>query len=266
MKYITKSCCMEYYNLQDNSENESYLVGRITNNNYSKWSDKIETFVRICVYYAYSWKFYPDGRLVLQADDRNKELSDFEWRGKDDCGHLEYRSLDSMLIDWLDELKLNEGSYDFTEEIKLIESEIKSKERIFDRVLGDYMKSDVALNSSFFDFVPDKGTTYRDVLMDYKRLLETINGDKLHFCYDLILLPDCKNHSPILAYGRFRDFQQVCNEDKWLNTEVHTTVTQALEEIEDHFSGETNMICRFADVISNGDHLLYGTCLLDFVF
>lgn len=67
---------------------------------------------------------------------KNKELSDFEWRGKDDCGHLEYRSLDSMLIDWLDELKLNEGSYDFTEEIELIETEIKSKERIFDRVLG----------------------------------------------------------------------------------------------------------------------------------
>lgn len=128
------------------------------------------------------------------------------------------------------------------------------------------MKSDVELNSCFFDFVPGKGTTYRDVLIDYKRLLVTINGDKLYFCYNLILLRDRKNHSPILAYGRFRDFQQVCNEDKWLNTEVHTTVTQALKEIEDHFSGETNRICRFANVISNGDHLLYGTCLLDFVF
>ena len=39
---------------------------------------------------------------------------------------------DSMLIDWLDELKLNEGSYDFAEEIELIENEIKSKEKIFD--------------------------------------------------------------------------------------------------------------------------------------
>ena len=147
MKYITKSCCMEYYNLQDNSENESYLVGRITNNNYSKWSDKIETFVRICVYYAYSWRFYPDGRVVLQADARNRKPSDLEWRGKDDCGHLEYQSLNHMLLDWLDELKSNEGSYDFAEEIELIETEIKPKERIFDRVLGDYMKSDVELNS-----------------------------------------------------------------------------------------------------------------------
>lgn len=102
--------------------------------------------------------------------------------------------------------------------------------------------------------------------MDYKRLLETINGDKLHFCYDLILLPDCKNHSPILAYGRFRDFQQVCDGDKWLNAEVHTTVTQALKEIEDHFSDEKNRLCRFTNVNSTGNHLLYGTCLLDFVF
>ena len=127
------------------------------------------------------------------------------------------------------------------------------------------MKSDVELNRCFFNFVPGKGTTYRDVLMDYKRLLETINGDEPHFCYDLILLLNRKNHSPILAYGRFRVFQQVCNEDKWLNTEVHTTVTQALEEIEDHFSDETNRLCRFTDVISSSDHLLYGTCLLDFV-
>lgn len=138
--------------------------------------------------------------------------------------------------------------------------------KIFDHVLSEYMTHDVELSNQFFDFVPDKGTTYRDVLMNYKKLQETINGDELHFCYNLIFSSNRKNHCPILSYGRFRDFQQVCDEDEWINTEVHTTVTQALKEIEDHFSDEKNKLCRFTDVNSSSDYLLYGTCLLDFVW
>lgn len=138
--------------------------------------------------------------------------------------------------------------------------------KIFDHVLSEYMTYDVELSSQFFNFVPDKGMTYRDVLMDYKKLQEAINGDELHFCYNLIFSSDRKNHCPILSYGRFRDFQQACDEDEWLNTEVHTTVTQALKEIEEHFSNGKNKLCRFSDVNSSSDYLLYGTCLLDFVW
>ena len=50
-------------------------------------------------------------------------------RGKDDCGHLEYQNIDEMLIDWLDELKQNEGSYKFDEEIAFIKSMQKNEKR-----------------------------------------------------------------------------------------------------------------------------------------
>ena len=43
----------------------------------------------------------------------------------DPHGHLEYETLDHMLVDWLDELKKNEGSYKFDEEIAFIESMFK---------------------------------------------------------------------------------------------------------------------------------------------
>ena len=67
-------------------------------------------------------RFYPDGRLVL-ADTilYSKDVKNCEWKGKVDCGHLEYHSLDDMLSDWLDELKRNESTKKFDEEISFIE-------------------------------------------------------------------------------------------------------------------------------------------------
>lgn len=64
--------------------------------------------------------------------------------------------------------------------------------KIFDYVLSEYMAHDVELNSQFFDFIPDKEITYRDVLMDYKKLQKTVNGDELHFCYTLSSHPIAK--------------------------------------------------------------------------
>lgn len=71
------------------------------------------------------FRFYPDGRLVLQIMNANTKDTDSEWRGKNDCGHLEYETLDHMLVDWVDELKKNEGSYKFDKEIAFIESMFK---------------------------------------------------------------------------------------------------------------------------------------------
>ena len=65
-------------------------------------------------------KFDKSDKVIFMPKD-----TDSEWMGKDDCGHLEYETLDHMLVDWLDELKKNEGSYKFDEEIAFIESMFK---------------------------------------------------------------------------------------------------------------------------------------------
>ena len=44
---------------------------------------------------------------------------DINWRGKNDCGHFEYQSLNEMLRDWLDKLTKNE-SKEFNAEIYYI--------------------------------------------------------------------------------------------------------------------------------------------------
>ena len=86
-------------------ENEEFLTKEITNNVFSKWNDKLETFTHICALYDYVFRFYEDGRIVME--DRILEDTYCMWRGKTDCGHLEYGSIDDMLLDWLDEIKNN---------------------------------------------------------------------------------------------------------------------------------------------------------------
>ena len=56
----------------------------------------------------------------MQMLNANTSEDEFDWRGKDDCGHLEYQNIDEMLIDWLDELEQNEGSFIFDEEFAFI--------------------------------------------------------------------------------------------------------------------------------------------------
>ena len=108
-----------------NVEDEKYLTEYLTRGIFHKWNEKLEILTRICDYYSYMFRFYPDGRLVLQMMNANTKDTDSEWRGNDDCGHLEYETLDHMLVDWLDELKKNEGSYKFDKEIAFIESMFK---------------------------------------------------------------------------------------------------------------------------------------------
>lgn len=122
MEYRMKQEYLKNNLYEDNTGNEKYLVEDITNNVFYKWNDKLEILTRVCDWYGYMFRFYSDGRLVLQMMEMNTKEEETEWRGKDDCGHLEYQNLDEMLIDWLDELKQNEGSYKFDEEIAFIEA------------------------------------------------------------------------------------------------------------------------------------------------
>lgn len=122
-EYLKSNC------LDNNDTDEKYFVEKYTKGLFHKWNDKLEILTRICDYYSYLWRFYPDGRLVLQMMEENTQDEDSEWRGKTDCGHLEYETLDHMLVDWLDELKKNEGLYKFDEEIAFIDGMIKTNER-----------------------------------------------------------------------------------------------------------------------------------------
>lgn len=122
MEYRMKQEYLKNNLYQNNAEDEKYLVEDITHGTFHKWNGKLEILTRICDWYGYMFRFYPDGRLVLQMLLANTKEEEFEWIGKDDCGHLEYQTIDEMLIDWLDELKKNEGSYKFDEEINFIEA------------------------------------------------------------------------------------------------------------------------------------------------
>lgn len=120
MEYRMRAAYLKGYSLDDTEECEKQLVEDITKNVFHKWNDKLEVLTRICEWYDYVFRFYPDGRMVMQMLSGNTKDEDSEWRGKDDCGHLEYPSLDAALIDWQDELGKNEGSYKFDEEIEFI--------------------------------------------------------------------------------------------------------------------------------------------------
>ena len=129
MEYRMKQDYLKNNLYEDNAESEKYLVEDITQGAFHKWNDKLEIITRVCDWYGYHFRFYSDGRLVMQMLNANTHENEFEWRGKDDCGHLEYQNIDEMLIDWLDELKQNEGSYKFDEEIAFIKSMQKNEKR-----------------------------------------------------------------------------------------------------------------------------------------
>ena len=132
MNYAMKKEYLQRHFSKEPSKFEKYLVEDITSNVFHEWNDKLEVLTRICSYYSYTFRFDSDGRLVLQMMNANTRDDDSRWRGKDDCGHLEYPSIDAMLIDWLNELKKNEGSYKFEEEIKFIKDLQESNKRVVD--------------------------------------------------------------------------------------------------------------------------------------
>lgn len=84
-------------------ENKKAIAEELTNGVFSEWNEKLESFTHICDLYDYVFRFYDDGRIVME--DRILEDTNCEWRGENKCGHLEYSSIDQMLIDWLDEIK-----------------------------------------------------------------------------------------------------------------------------------------------------------------
>lgn len=79
----------------------------------------------ICNCFDYNYKIYDDGRIVLDDGLGVDHKATTEWLNKDFCGHQEYKSIDEMMIDWLEELKNGKDAQEvFLEEIKFIETMI----------------------------------------------------------------------------------------------------------------------------------------------
>ena len=77
----------------------------------------------ICECYDYIWRIYPDGCLVMADKVMYKRgCTSLRWVGKSTCGHLEYRSVEQMLINWLPELEKNCGQNSMKKEIEVIKS------------------------------------------------------------------------------------------------------------------------------------------------
>ena len=55
-------------------------VAELTEDVFCKWTDELEIMGSICDFYDYSWRFYPDGRLVL-ADSINKDVTYSDIKG-----------------------------------------------------------------------------------------------------------------------------------------------------------------------------------------
>lgn len=120
MKYVMLNEYLKGNLYEMTKENERNLTEDLTNHVFSEWNEKLEVLTHICDLYGYLFRFYRDGRIVME--DTILKDTNCNWIGQNSCGHLEYNSLDEMLIDWLDELKKNEGKEQFDEEIKFIET------------------------------------------------------------------------------------------------------------------------------------------------
>lgn len=103
MEYIMLNEYLKNNLYEKTKENEIFLTKELTNGIFLEWNEKLEIFTHICDLYDYVFFFFEDGRIVME--DRILENTNCQWKGTSDCGHLEYSSIDDMLIDWLDELK-----------------------------------------------------------------------------------------------------------------------------------------------------------------
>lgn len=66
MEYRMKQDYLKNNLYEDNAESEKYLVEDITQGAFHKWNDKLEIITRVCDWYGYHFRFYSDGRLVMQ--------------------------------------------------------------------------------------------------------------------------------------------------------------------------------------------------------
>ena len=73
--------------------------------------------------FDYDYKIYNNGTVVIDDGLSTEIPSTLEKVGKNYCGHLEYKSIDEALINWLTELKNGKDAQKvFEKETKFIET------------------------------------------------------------------------------------------------------------------------------------------------
>ena len=88
---------------------------------WRKQMKKEEVVKEICNCFDYNYSIYDDGRVVIDDGLGVDHEPTTEWLNNDFCGHIEYQSIDAMLLDWLEELKNGNKENVFLEEIEFIE-------------------------------------------------------------------------------------------------------------------------------------------------
>lgn len=157
MEYIMLNEYLRNNLYKQTKENEKYLTKVLTNNNFSEWNEKLETFTHICDLYDYVFHFYENGRIVME--DRILEDSNCKWKGKSECGHLEYLSIDEMLVDWFDEIKNDEGAQTLLKDkIKFIERLKKEKNNthVRSRDIVEAIENNRELTDKEKEFIKEK--------------------------------------------------------------------------------------------------------------
>lgn len=99
MKYIMLNEYLQNNMLAKTKENEKYIASEITNNVFTEWNDKLERFTYICDKLGCCFRFFLDGRIVMEDELENNDCN-CEWKGKTELHHMEYKSIDDMLNVW----------------------------------------------------------------------------------------------------------------------------------------------------------------------
>lgn len=64
----------------------------------------LDILKNICSYFGYNYRIYNDGRVVMDNGVVPNFKSTLDWIDKSCCGHFEYNSINTALVDWFSEL------------------------------------------------------------------------------------------------------------------------------------------------------------------
>lgn len=138
MTYYMKERYLKSHLISEDDAND--FINEITNGVFNEWNDTLEVFTSICEDFDYVWRFYTDGRVVVEDKLLDSGAS---WKNKNEKGHYEYKNVNEMLINHIS--KLINSNYDYSKEIRFIESlkeDVNIKNKVKEIISKYYHKSE----------------------------------------------------------------------------------------------------------------------------
>ena len=127
----------------------------------------------ICDCFDYNYKIYEDGKVVIDDGLGIDHKATLEVLNKNYCGHLEYESIDEMLVDWLDELENGEDAQKiFSEEIKFIEeNKINMNKKFKDSMeVGYYFNKYLSNDETTKEWnASEECSTFTKIVLDHEK-------------------------------------------------------------------------------------------------